>query len=368
MSSRARGDRRAAALGFGGLALACRRPRCRSSRRGPFGRRVVVAMTAAWYRHPAPRGVPRRRPRRRSARAGGGDSPAVRDRLLEELVVVGALVLGCACARRRSSCASTCRASRPPGSPSCSSTPVGGDQRRRSSRWPPKPGHAESSRSSWVRRGTSSGSSATLSPAAPTGSRWQAVTARRRSSPRSPRARPAYACVPAGTRNHFALDLGVDRDDVVGALDAFVDGGERRVDLAEVNGRRVRQQRLARPLRRCRPARGLSRGEAPDDARRRPRCARPRRSRARSALDGAQRARARFGSRDPGLEQPLPAGPRRRLGHAPDDRRWPAGGHGRRSADRPQRTPAAAPWRDGRRRPSRSMPTTPSPPASTARP
>ena len=46
-----------------------------------------------------------------------------------------------------------------------------------------------------------------------------------------------YACVPAGTRNHFALDLGVDRDDVVGALDAFVDGGERTVDLAEVNGR-----------------------------------------------------------------------------------------------------------------------------------
>jgi diacylglycerol kinase family enzyme len=46
-----------------------------------------------------------------------------------------------------------------------------------------------------------------------------------------------YACVPAGTRNHFALDLGVDRNDVVGALDAFVDGRERRVDLAEVNGR-----------------------------------------------------------------------------------------------------------------------------------
>jgi diacylglycerol kinase family enzyme len=46
-----------------------------------------------------------------------------------------------------------------------------------------------------------------------------------------------YACIPSGTRNHFALDLGVDRDDVVGALDAFVDGGERIVDLAEVNGR-----------------------------------------------------------------------------------------------------------------------------------
>ena len=46
-----------------------------------------------------------------------------------------------------------------------------------------------------------------------------------------------YICIPAGTRNHFALDLGVDRDDVVGALDAFTKGGERTVDLAEVNGR-----------------------------------------------------------------------------------------------------------------------------------
>jgi diacylglycerol kinase family enzyme len=45
-----------------------------------------------------------------------------------------------------------------------------------------------------------------------------------------------YACIPSGTRNHFALDLGVDREDVVGALDAFADGGERQVDLGEVNG------------------------------------------------------------------------------------------------------------------------------------
>jgi Diacylglycerol kinase catalytic domain len=51
------------------------------------------------------------------------------------------------------------------------------------------------------------------------------------------RAGVPYACIPAGTRNHFALDLGVDRDDVVGALDAFTTGGERLVDLAEVNGR-----------------------------------------------------------------------------------------------------------------------------------
>ena len=46
-----------------------------------------------------------------------------------------------------------------------------------------------------------------------------------------------YACIPSGTRNHFALDLGVDRDDVVGALEALVDGVERVVDLGEVNGR-----------------------------------------------------------------------------------------------------------------------------------
>ncbi len=47
-----------------------------------------------------------------------------------------------------------------------------------------------------------------------------------------------YACIPSGTRNHFALDLGVDREDVVGSLDALADGaGERYVDLGEVNGR-----------------------------------------------------------------------------------------------------------------------------------
>ncbi|MBP2328609.1 diacylglycerol kinase family enzyme [Kibdelosporangium banguiense] len=47
----------------------------------------------------------------------------------------------------------------------------------------------------------------------------------------------AFVCVPAGTRNHFALDLGLDRDDVPAALAAFGDAVERRVDLAELNGR-----------------------------------------------------------------------------------------------------------------------------------
>ena len=46
-----------------------------------------------------------------------------------------------------------------------------------------------------------------------------------------------FVCVPAGTRNHFALDVGVDRHDLTGALDAFTDGVERQIDVAEVNGR-----------------------------------------------------------------------------------------------------------------------------------
>jgi diacylglycerol kinase family enzyme len=46
-----------------------------------------------------------------------------------------------------------------------------------------------------------------------------------------------HVCIPSGTRNHFALDLGLDREDVAGALDAFTDGVERRIDLARVNDR-----------------------------------------------------------------------------------------------------------------------------------
>jgi diacylglycerol kinase family enzyme len=46
-----------------------------------------------------------------------------------------------------------------------------------------------------------------------------------------------HVVVPAGTRNHLALDLGLDREDLVGALDAFGAGIERVVDLATVNGR-----------------------------------------------------------------------------------------------------------------------------------
>lgn len=46
-----------------------------------------------------------------------------------------------------------------------------------------------------------------------------------------------FVCVPFGTRNHFAYDLGLDRDDPIGSLAAF-EGDERRVDVGRV-GRRL---------------------------------------------------------------------------------------------------------------------------------
>ena len=43
--------------------------------------------------------------------------------------------------------------------------------------------------------------------------------------------------VPFGTRNHFARDVGLDRDDPVAALAAFTGGREQLVDVGRVNGR-----------------------------------------------------------------------------------------------------------------------------------
>ncbi len=46
-----------------------------------------------------------------------------------------------------------------------------------------------------------------------------------------------FVCVSAGTRNHFALDLGIDREDPRLSLNAFRDGIERRIDYATVGDR-----------------------------------------------------------------------------------------------------------------------------------
>ncbi|MFE0249830.1 diacylglycerol/lipid kinase family protein [Streptomyces sp. NPDC059010] len=46
-----------------------------------------------------------------------------------------------------------------------------------------------------------------------------------------------FLVISAGTRNHFAMDLGLDREDPAACLDALTDGVELRVDLGFANGR-----------------------------------------------------------------------------------------------------------------------------------
>jgi diacylglycerol kinase family enzyme len=46
-----------------------------------------------------------------------------------------------------------------------------------------------------------------------------------------------FLVLSAGTRNHFAMDLGLDRDDPAAGLAALTDGVEVRIDLGEINGR-----------------------------------------------------------------------------------------------------------------------------------
>ena len=47
----------------------------------------------------------------------------------------------------------------------------------------------------------------------------------------------AFVCIPFGTRNHFARDLGLDRDDPIGALRAFTNGTEWRIDVGRADER-----------------------------------------------------------------------------------------------------------------------------------
>jgi len=46
-----------------------------------------------------------------------------------------------------------------------------------------------------------------------------------------------FVCVPFGTRNHFARDIGLDRKDPLAALAAFDSGRERRIDVGRVGER-----------------------------------------------------------------------------------------------------------------------------------
>jgi diacylglycerol kinase family enzyme len=199
---------------------------------------VALAAAAAWY------GVLRRGAARIAGLSVGalGVGAAflllVSDRLLEEVLVVAALALGCACARAAFGFRAHLPPVQAPGLPVLFFNPKsgGGKAERFSVAAEARARGIEPIELGppWdlerlVRDAVADGADG-LAMAGGDGS--QAVVAAIAAELDLP-----YACVPAGTRNHFALDLGVDRDDVVGALDAFVDGGERRVDLAEVNGR-----------------------------------------------------------------------------------------------------------------------------------
>ena len=46
-----------------------------------------------------------------------------------------------------------------------------------------------------------------------------------------------FLVISAGTRNHFALDLGLDREDPAAGLAALTDGEELRVDLGIIGDR-----------------------------------------------------------------------------------------------------------------------------------
>lgn len=47
----------------------------------------------------------------------------------------------------------------------------------------------------------------------------------------------AFTVISAGTRNHFAMDLGLDRERPETGLRALTDGAQMRVDLGDINGR-----------------------------------------------------------------------------------------------------------------------------------
>ena len=165
-----------------------------------------------------------------------------------------------------------------------------------------------------------------------------------------------FSCVPVGTRNHFAMDLGLDRSHPLQSLDAALDGSERLIDVGIVAGQvflnnvsfGLYPQAIADPEYRSHRARSMA-DAAVDTVSHletqitRHLARRPRRLRHRGAAH---------------LEQPLP------LHRAPRLRQTPRSRH-RHAGDHPCRPPIAAATRASRIHPvgertsSPSTPTTP---------
>ena len=103
----------------------------------------------------------------------------------------------------------------------------------------------------------------------------------------------AFVCVPSGTRNHFARDLGLDPGDPIGAMEAF---GPRRgaKDRPRRGGRSgPRQHGVPRCQCAARRNRGLPRAQGRDGGARSPRCSRARCGAGRSAVHRTRRSGAR---------------------------------------------------------------------------
>ena len=139
-----------------------------------------------------------------------------------------------------------------------------------------------------------------------------------------------FVCIPAGTRNHFALDVGIDRQDLPGALDAFSNAVERRIDMAEVNGRLFLNNVSLGIYGERGPAAGLPRCQGPHPPGNRAARTRPQRTSAGAGPHRRCRARAPPAGCAARLEQPLRAGPARSPRHPPGTRHRPARGHGPR--------------------------------------
>ena len=190
-----------------------------------------------------------------------------------------------------------------------------------------------------------------------------------------------FVCVSAGTRNHFALDLGLDRRRSAQERRRVPRRGRASHRLRDGERPVLRQQRLARRLRDHRAAGGLPRGQ---DRRRRCRCsprcwARPRSrstcsspSRTAPQIDGAfliqvsNNPYVLGASLDVSQRRRMDTRPARRLRrHRGDGRGGSSGGHA--VGARPTQ-PQQGLARVHRPRPSRSAPARARPtPASTAR-
>ena len=196
-----------------------------------------------------------------------------------------------------------------------------------------------------ARRRPRASSSATRSPTAPTGWRWPAATARRRSSPRSPpsttsptrASRPAPATTSRSTSASTATTSSARSTRSSTAASAASTSPRSTAGSSSTTSRSGSTPRPS-------SARATARRRCARSSTRCPTRSAPRASGLDLRWTRAGRPRALLRRRDPGLEQPLPARSRGRLRHPAADRRRPARDHRRRRPDRPGRgrRPAAA--------------------------